>query len=283
MSILGDAVGGALLGGPIGGQIGGVLGSVGLGGVGNSLFGTQQGTVPYTNTNTPWKPLQPYMLQGYQGAQNLYDRGPYSGPYLASQSPYTVQAQQMEVQRAQDPNSLVGRSQSVLADTISGKYLDPSTNPYLQKSVQDALGLAGASFASQYGGNAGTNLSNSGYQEALARGLGATATNAYGQAYSQERQNQLNAINSAPTMDYAQAAMLGDVGAQQEARGQAEIGAAQQAYNSPWNNLGMYQASLQNGLGFGTTYGQQPFYSNNTATTLGALAGAGALFAGRRG
>jgi hypothetical protein len=45
---------------------------------------------------------------------------------------------------------------------------------------------------------AGQNLDNSGYQEALARGLGGVATNAYSNAYGQERQNQQAAAGMIP-------------------------------------------------------------------------------------
>lgn len=280
--ILGGGAVGSLLGGAgLGTSLGALAGGAGgVGGAGLGLFGTSQGAVPFTNTTAPWAPTQPYYKQAYGDAQTTYNRGPYSGPYLTQQSPYTLQAQQMQAQTAQDPNSLTNQGGRVIGDTISGKYLDPSTNPYLAKSVQDALGQASSAFGSQYGGNAGTNLSNTGYQEALARGLGATATNAYGQAYAQERQNQLNAIQQAPTFDYANAGMLGDVGAAQEARGQAEIGAQQQAYQSPWANIQQYLATLNNN--YTTTSGQQPWFQNNTATTLGALAGGAALLGGKR-
>ena len=278
MSIFGDIGAGSLLGGPIGGQLSGALSMVGLGGIGNGVFGTSQGVVPFTNTNAPWAPQQPYYKQAYADAQKTYNRGPYAGPYIAQQSPYTLQSQQMQAQIAQDPNNLTNQGSHVIGDTISGKYLDPSTNPYFQKAIADALGQAGSAYASQYGGNAGTNLSNTGYQEALARGLGATATNAYSNAYQQERQNQLSATQLAPTFDYANAGMLGDVGAAQDARAQAELGANMQQWNSPWANIQQYLATLNNN--YTTTSGQQPYFVNNTATTLGALAGGAALLGG---
>ncbi len=281
----GNIVSGALTGGLLGGSAGALFGgaaggSGGLGAGGLGLFGTSSGAVPFTTTNAPWAPQQPYFKQAYADAQTAYNRGPYQGQYLADQSPYTQQALQMQAQTAQDPNNLTSQGGRVIGDTISGKYLDPSTNPYFAKSVSDALGLAGATFAGQYGGNAGSNLSNSGYQEALARGLGATATNAYAQNYANERGNQLNAVQLAPTFDYANAGMLADVGASQDARAQAELGAEQQAWNSPWANIQQYLATLNNN--YTTQNSQQPYYQNNTATTLGALAGGAALMGGKK-
>jgi hypothetical protein len=89
----------------------------------------------------------------------------------------------------------------------------------------------------------------------------AAATNAYGQAYNTERQNQLQATQLAPSMDYANLQALGGVGAQQEARAQSQ-------YNSPWSNLQAYQA-LISGQGGGTTQGQSPYFTNPLAGALG--------------
>ena len=286
MSLFGNILGGAGIGGAIAGGAGaltggslGALGALG-GGVLGGLFGTDKGVTDTSGSTSPWAPLQPYLLQGYQGAQNLYNQGPYAGPFIGAQSPYTLQSQQMQAATAQDQNSLTAQSQQGLGATIRGDYLDPSSNPYLQNTVNQALGQASSTFAGQYGGNAGTNLSNSGYQEALARNLGNTALPYYMNNYNQERQNQLNAFGMAPQMDYAQSAALGNVGAQQDARSQAEVEAQQQQWQSPWTNLQAYQQALNSGLGFNQATGQTPYYQNNTATTLGALVGGAALLKG---
>lgn len=215
---LGGALGGSFLGNIVGGNAGSVLG--GLGGGLKGLFGTSQGTVPFTNTTTtsPWAALSPYLTSGFTNAQNIYNQGAQQG-------------------------SLFNQAQDLTGRTLAGDYLNPSSNPNLKASVEDALGLARSSFAGQYGGAAGSNLGNSGYQEALGRALGATATNAYSNAYQQERQNQLASIPFAASLPYA--------------------------------NLQGYMGALTPGLQFGTseTHGEQPYFQNNTATTLGALAG----------
>lgn len=196
----------------------------GLGSSAKSLFGTSQGTVPYTNTTTtsPWSALAPRLTYGFGQARDIYNQGNH-------------------------PGSLFNQAQGLTQGVLSGNYLSPESNPYLKSSVEDALGLAKSSFAGQYGGAAGANLGNSGYQEALARALGATATNAYGNAYQQERQNQMAAIPFAASLPYA--------------------------------NLQNYMGALSPGLQFGTSVqqGEQPYFQNNTATTLGALAGGAGL------
>src|SRR5690606_8839014 len=126
----------------------------------------------------------------------------------------------------------------VLGDTIAGKFLDVSTNP----ALRDALGMARSNIASLYGGSAGQNFSNSGFQENIARGLGCVAA----QAYQQERQNQLNALQLASSVGNADVNQLAGVGAQQEAL-------KQQQFLSPFENLQRYQSALQGNFGGTTT------------------------------
>jgi len=232
------------------------------------LFGSKSNTTTTNSQSGPWSVAAPYLSNMYANAANTYARGPYQGPYITQQSPFTPYAQQLTAAKAQDPNSLTAQSQQELGNTISGQYLDANTNPYFQQNVNDALGQARSAFASQYGGMSGGNLTNSGYQEALQRNLGNVATNAYAQNYARERQNQLEATRLAPSMDYANIDRLAQIGAQQEARGQAEVGAQQAAYMAPWENLNQYAQALK--VGTGSTGSQQtPYYTNPAASNIG--------------
>jgi hypothetical protein len=163
----------------------------------------------------------------------------------------------LRAQQALNPNSLTNQAQGQLRSTIAGNYLTPDSNPYLKASVQDALGLAGSSFASQYGGQAGSNLGNSGYQEGLARTLGNVATNAYSSAYGQERQNQLNSLQMAPSLDYA------------------NINQLAQAGQYPWQQLQNYQQGISGNYGGQST---QPYFTNPFSTALGAGLAGGTLY-----
>ena len=239
---LGGALGGAGIGSlfntGIGTTLGGLSGGLGKGLGG--LFGTEQGTIPTnsafnnTSSSTPAAFAMPYLTFGLGQAQNIYNAN-------------------------QGMPSIYGAGQGALQDTLSGKYLDPNTNPALQNSVNDALGLAKSQFASQYGGSAGQNIENSGYQEALARGLGSAATNAYSNAYGQERANQMNALGMVPAFSSF---------------------AAQQPYMGLQNYMSAISPALQfqNQTQSGTGTQEQPYFQNNTATTLGALAGGAGLF-----
>jgi hypothetical protein len=210
----------------------------------------------------------------FSRANTLYNQGPYQGPFIGQQSPYTVQAQQMLAQKATDPNSLAAQSQRQLGSTIAGDYLNPNSNPYLAASVQDALGQAKTAFMSQYGGQAGQNLGNSGYQEALARGLGATATNAYMGAYNTERANQLAAVGMAPQYDYLQANALFGAGKSAEERSQKEAEAQQAQYMAQWNNLANYLNAIKGDYGATVT---TPYHTNPFGQGLGGALGVGAL------
>lgn len=219
------------------------------------LGGNKSGTSTTTQNSEPWVGVRPHLTQLFERA-NALSWNPYD--YRANQSPFTRQAQQLTAQRALDPNSLIGRSQGVLADTLSGKYMDFANNP----ALQDALGQAKSQMVGMYGGAAGQNINNTGFQEAMARGLGGVAA----QTYNQERQNQLNATQLAPALDFANLQALAGVGSQQEALNK-------QQYNSPWENLANYQSMLAGNFG-GTTTTQQPYYTNPFAGMLGgALAG----------
>jgi hypothetical protein len=220
-----------------------ILGAAGIG----ALSGKKGGSTTSTQSGAPWGDAQPYWRDLFGRANTL------------SYTP--TQSEALAKQRALDPNSLTRQAQGQLAQTISGQYLSPDSNPYLKASVQDALGLAGSAFAKQYGGAAGQNLGNSGYQEALARGLGATATNAYGNAYAQERQNQLGSLQMAPSLGFADINQL--------------ISAEQQ----PWQRLQNLQGTLA-AAGGGQTTTQTPYFQNPLATAMGMGIGGLSLYNG---
>lgn len=223
-----------------------------------NLFGGSANTVQTQSTQAPWAGQQPFLSDIFSQANGLYGRGAYQGPFIGQQSPYTVQGQQYAAQQS-SPGG-------VMYDTAQGKYLNPNTNPYFSQGLSDSLGLAGSAFARQYGGPGGQNLDNSGYQEALARGLGGVASQAYSNLYNTERQNQLNAVNQ-------NAANLYGAGQSAEQRSQLEAGAQQQAYMSPWSNLANYKNAVSGNYGSQGT-ATEPFYTNPLSNIFGLGLGA---------
>jgi hypothetical protein len=80
-----------------------------------------------STTTKPWKEAQPYILQGYQEAQKLYNQGPmefFPGQTYVSPSEATTSALQMAEQRAMAGSPLVKQAQGSLGNLMS------YTNPY---------------------------------------------------------------------------------------------------------------------------------------------------------
>ena len=152
----------------------------------------------------------------------------------------------------------------MLSQTISGKYLNPSTNPYLadtfnqaakgvtdqyQTSIAPSL-MAEGEVAS--GGGPGALANNSAFNQAQWQnqyGLGQTlnnlATDIYGGNYQQERQNQLAAAGQAEGLA-GQANQLAEAGVgNQIAANQAQFGNQLAANQTQFGNrLSADQASL---------------------------------------
>lgn len=235
--------------------------------------GTDTVNTTQTSSSAPWAGVDPYLRDIFSQSQNMYQRGPYTGQYLTSQSPYSAQAIQMQAQGALDPNSLTSQAQNELGKTISGQYLNIDSNP----AAQAAINAATRNVNSQFSGD---NYGSSANREWLAR----ASTEAATPFLMQERQNQLNALQMAPYLQQANTGQLAAAGAAQEARGQAEIGAQQQEYAAPWLNLFNYQrgiAGANQGAGGGavTTQGQQPYFKGNPlANALGMGIGALSLY-----
>jgi hypothetical protein len=207
-----------------------MLGGAALGMLGGSK---KSGSSTATQTSAPWAAQAPYLSGLFQRAQRTLNNDPVLG-------------------LGPRPDQIAGGATQQLGATIRGDYLNPSSNPFLQNYVNDALGQAKSSFAGQYGGQAGGNLGNSGYQEMLMRTLGNVATNAYGNAYSQERQNQLQASQIAPSIDVAN-------------------------MQSPFAPLQAYQGLVGGNYG-GSSTSSQPIYTNPIGGALGGALAGGQLF-----
>jgi hypothetical protein len=171
-----------------------------------------------------------------------------------------------------------------LTATLSGKYLDPATNPYLTdtfneaaKGVTDQYSSAiapGTIAAAQRGGG----LDSSTFAEEQARnqfGLGQNldnlATNIYGGNYANERQNMMNAqglIGQTQSALYAPANELLGTGTLQQQQQQTGLDTvfqnALRAFNIPMQSLSQF-ANLF-GQATGGTGSQVSISPNSQAT-----------------
>lgn len=207
-----------------------------------------------TSTTGPPKWQLPYIQQGYQGAQNIYQNG---GTGVAPQSAETLSALQGTADRAQGGNAGVTAAQNVNTQTINGDFLN--NNPWLDQTFNRAAMQTQNQLASQFAGS-GRNL---GASEGLrSQQLNDLATGIYGGAYDSERNRQQQAISNAPGLanqDYVDLGQLANVGAQRE-------GYAQDILNQPGTALDQYLGRVTGSVG-STSY--QPSTRNRGAGAIG--------------
>lgn len=228
--------------------------AAGVGVVGGALLsdGSRQAGTTTVNQD-PWSGQQPYLRDLFSQAQSQQRSG-----LLAPANPYTAQAAIQTANLANDPNGLIANAQRQLGQTLGGSYLSPTSNPYLQGYVQQALDQVKQNVNSQFRGD---NFGSSANQEFLAKTLANTALPIYAQNYANERQNQLNAATAAPGLQGANAAQL--AGAGQLLQTQLDL---------PYTGLTRYQG-LIGGQQYGSTT-SAPYYRNPLAEAAGgALTG----------
>ncbi len=177
------------------------------------------GSSPSTTTSSdPWINQQPFLNYGFNEAKNVYDEISASGrPVIFAEGLDLLE------QRAREGSPLVdsakGYTQNVLdggymntnpgtaylQNTANGLYLGNS-NPYLGNQFNQAAQQVTRNYADvvnpgvdsqfssagRYGSGLYANAKDSA-RTALGNSLSALANNMYGDAYGQERQNQLSA------------------------------------------------------------------------------------------
>lgn len=260
--------------------------------------GTTQ-TSQQSQTNMgPWDKQQPYLTKLFSEAEGLYNKGPlqyYPDSTVAGLTPAQNSGYQSSLQQSNALQPAVGAQTQGLTDTLNGKYLDPSSNPYLAKTYGQAAdavtrqyqtatapGTAAAfSAAGRYGSGARNQQIDQNNRQ-LGTTLDNLATNIYGGNYQQERQNQLNTMGNFGNIaqgSYVPSQMTTGVGAAQQQQNQAELGDKVNRFNfnqmSPWQTLQLYQNATAGNYGqsgSSSMIGQQPYYSNPIGQGIGGLA-----------
>lgn len=232
-----------------------------------------------TTSAEPWSGQQPYLSDVYGQAQAQYEAPMeyYPGQTTAGFQPEQEAAMGLTTQRALMGNPLLPQAQGVMSDTLAGKYMDPSSNPWLAETYNQAAGGLSRQFqeatmpeirrqamaAGAYGGE------RQGVAEGIAgRGLADSmsnlATGIYAPAYQQERGFQQQAMTQAPGLaeaDYTDIGKLAAVGEERQAMEQSLIDEAlkkwQFSQEEPWQRLGMY-SNLITGNAGGTSSSSMP-------------------------
>ena len=262
-------------------------------------------SVNQTQTSQPWSGQVPYLTGGTANGQNVQgvfplayqayaqnpSFNPYPGPWIASQAPETLAAQNLTTSRALSGSPVTSAAQGNLVNTINGNFADPALNPGWQTMVDRIKGQVAPGISSQF-----ANSGNGGglKQRALGLGLGDAIGSLAYQNYGAERDRAMSASLNAPQFaqaDYNDISQLAGVGAAKEQREQNTIGANQQYYQgqqqAPWGPLGLYAGNVSGNYGGTTTSSGQTYQPiNSTANTIGSIASlagiAGLLFSDER-
>jgi len=271
-------------------------------------------TPPQTTTSKtePWEAAQPYLkdiMQQAQTASGATSTTPYQGPLQADPTAAQQQANTWKQQYAQNPmlSGLGGQEMQLASDTLSGKYLDPSTNPTLVPGLMATVAPIERNFAENimpqltsdawnqgaYGG------ARQGIREAqVSRDTGQVISDTVAKAVMDNYQRERSLQQLAPQMAQAGAQMgmapseiMSAAGAQQQQWNQADINEAiaqyQNTLQAPWQAVSPY-ASIIGGLQMptATTTTGQGFQAmpgtaqNIMGGAMGGLALGNALFGG---
>jgi hypothetical protein len=252
-----------------------------------------------TSSSAPWGPLQPYLQNQFQRAEDLYQTGGpqyYPENTVAQFGAATNQALNQYTNLANAGSPVVAPAQSQVADTLSGQYLSPTSNPYLQGMYDDAASAVTRNYQEAVAPGIASQFANSGRlgsglyanamdssRDTLSRNLGGMAANLYGGAYNRERDRQMTALGHAPNtakLGYYDAGQLLNVGELQDQKAQQNLTDQVQRYQfnqeRPWDAAARYSGLL--GGNYGQTSSQEQYVPSGLQQGLGiGLAGLGVL------
>jgi len=242
------------------------------------------GTQTTQTITEPWKVQSPYLEKGFERAEELFNQANVPSYYPnATYVPFaneTETALQLAKARALQGNPLLPKSQTYADNVMSGAFLNPATNPYVNNlfnTMADKVTTGVNSNVAQggrYGSGAHTGV--------LADSLGDLSNKVYADNYNRERAVMDSMALKAPAlgeMDYSDISKLQTVGGAREELSQRMLGDAMKRYEfeqrKPYEKLREYQASV--GGPFGTSQSTiTPMTKNPIMGMLGgASTGAG--------
>ena len=151
-----------------------------------SFGGGSSGGGQSTQVN-PYAPAQPALNQIISEAGNLYGQGVQASGFVAPTTQTTKGIAQQEL--------MANAANTQLADTLSGKYLNPFLSPMLQGAANDIA----TSINSEFSAAGRTPGSMMNQQQILAGITDAAMPLAFDQ-YNTERQRQLGIASAAPSL-----------------------------------------------------------------------------------
>jgi len=244
--------------------------------------GSNPTNVTTTTSQEPSEFIRPYYQQAIDYGQDLFEsQTPQYFPEATYTgfAPQTETALQLAQARAIGGNPLLGSAQTEVNNILSGNYLSPSSNPYLQGMANQVADNVTSQVQSQF--TKAGRLGSGANQEILAKQLADSQNRLFADNFAAERQRQFDAVQLAPQLaqsDYDDIGRLGQVGAAREdlemAKLQDAIGRFDFEQQRPFLKLREYLGTL--GANVPTTTAQtQPVFRNTGAGLLGgALSGA---------
>jgi hypothetical protein len=239
--------------------------------------------------------ISPYLANAAKIAKKPYEN--YGGKTVADLNANQNQAFGMVQDRATQGSPVTQGANTMATNTLNGNYLDPSSNPWLQKTYDAAAGDVTRNFSGsvlpginstfalsgRYGSGAHqTAIGNA--ENALGQQLGNMGTQIYGTNYNNERNNQMQTMGQSPTLasaDYADAQALMGAGDAQQAHTQQSLTDAYnqwlQMQNAPYTQSDFLGNAIKASMNGGTTASK--VYGSG-ANQTGQLVGAGLTAAG---
>jgi len=149
--------------------------------------GSSGGGQTQTQTQQPYAAAQPALNQIISEAGKIYQQGPAAAGYVAPTAQTTAGLAGME--------TMATAAQQQLADTLSGKYL----NPFLQPLIQQTAGDIYSNVAGQFSG-AGRTPGSPLMQNQVTQQVAQATMPLALQQYNLERANQLGIAQRSPTL-----------------------------------------------------------------------------------
>jgi len=279
-----------------------IIGAALIGGGTSLLSGLLGGgnSTAQSNTSEPWSVARPSLRGLMSGAYDWYQSGaPQEFPF--STDPWFTPEQDFGMSnmaaRSYYGSPAMNQAGRLALGTMGGDYMNPASNPYLRSYYDQANSDLTNSFlnatlpqlkSTSQSAGMGNSTADALLKGQLFRQLGDSqqklATNIYGGAYGTERQNQLNAMNFAPTLaaneltDLQNFMAVGDV---KQQKAQSVLGELKNVWDTrqsqPYNRLAQYANMVMPLAGMGGSQVQNlQSQSPNMAQNLigGAMAGA---------
>jgi hypothetical protein len=231
-------------------------------------------TTTQTTSSAPWGAQQPYLKEGFEEAQRLYE-GPkpqyFPGSTVVPYSPETEAAFGTKLGQVRDPGSLINLAGAETGRTLRGEYLQ-ADNPVYQEMLRGVTSAVRPGVDTDYarGGRFGSPL----HTEALGRGISAGMMPYIGA----ERARQQGAVGAALPVSQYGAGLLAGVGGAREAKGREFLQEDIDRFNFEQMRepakLREYMGAISPEYGSETTRETtQPLYSSGGLSALGGAMG----------